>query len=157
MWSLMWFLQISYARTYQWRGVSQRYDFNQFGFSFSYRIYVHVHIVDGPSWSYSFVFTTACAISAYHHRICEFDPRSWRGILDTTICDKVCQWLTTGRWCLRVLWLHPSINWPSRYSWNIVESGVKHHKPKSKPEIWKLYNNSKLQIDQKVSHSKLGM
>ena len=23
---------------------------------------------------------------------------SWRGILDTTSCDKVCQWLATGRW-----------------------------------------------------------
>jgi hypothetical protein len=24
--------------------------------------------------------------------------RSWRGVLDTTLCDKVCQWLATGRW-----------------------------------------------------------
>jgi hypothetical protein len=24
--------------------------------------------------------------------------RSWRGILDTTLCDKVCQWLVTGWW-----------------------------------------------------------
>jgi hypothetical protein len=23
---------------------------------------------------------------------------SWRGVLDTTLYDKVCQWLTTGRW-----------------------------------------------------------
>ena len=23
---------------------------------------------------------------------------SWQGILDTTICDKVCQWLAAGRW-----------------------------------------------------------
>ena len=30
-------------------------------------------------------FTTACAISAYHQ------PRSWWGVLDTTLCDKVCQ------------------------------------------------------------------
>jgi hypothetical protein len=22
----------------------------------------------------------------------------WRGVLDTTLCDKVCQWLATGRW-----------------------------------------------------------
>ena len=32
--------------------------------------------------------TTTCAISAYS---CEFGPRSWRGILDATLCDKVCQ------------------------------------------------------------------
>ena len=25
-------------------------------------------------------------------------PRSWRGALDTTICDTVCQWLATSRW-----------------------------------------------------------
>jgi len=38
------------------------------------------------------------AISAYHHKRCEFELYSWRGILDTTLCDKVCQWLATGRW-----------------------------------------------------------
>ena len=26
------------------------------------------------------------------------EPCSWRGVLDTTLCDKVCQWLATGRW-----------------------------------------------------------
>jgi hypothetical protein len=29
---------------------------------------------------------------------CELKVRSWRGVLDTTLCDKVCQWLGTGRW-----------------------------------------------------------
>jgi hypothetical protein len=43
-------------------------------------------------------FTTAYALSAKHHYICEFEPRSWRGVLDTTLGDNVCQWLTTGRW-----------------------------------------------------------
>ena len=23
---------------------------------------------------------------------------SWRGVLDTTLCDKICHWLVTGRW-----------------------------------------------------------
>ena len=37
-------------------------------------------------------FTTTCAISAYHHKSCEFEPRSWRGVVpDTTLCDEVCQ------------------------------------------------------------------
>jgi hypothetical protein len=36
-------------------------------------------------------FTTTCAISAHHHESSEFEPRSWRGVLDTTLCDKVCQ------------------------------------------------------------------
>jgi len=35
-------------------------------------------------------FTTTYAISAYHHQRCEFESRSWRGLLDTTLCDKVC-------------------------------------------------------------------
>ena len=40
-------------------------------------------------------FTTACAISAYHHWSCESESHSWWGVLDTTLCDKVCQWLAT--------------------------------------------------------------
>ena len=44
------------------------------------------------------VFTTTCAISSHHHKSCEFEPRSCRGILDTTLCNKVYQWLATGRW-----------------------------------------------------------
>jgi hypothetical protein len=40
-------------------------------------------------------FTTTCAVSAYHHQSCEFEPRSWRGVLDTTLCDKVL--VTCGR------------------------------------------------------------
>ena len=43
-------------------------------------------------------FTTTCAISAYHHENCEFDSHSWWGVLDTTLCYKVCQWLVTDRW-----------------------------------------------------------
>jgi hypothetical protein len=36
-------------------------------------------------------FTTICAISAYHHQSCEFEPRTWRDVLDTILCDKVCE------------------------------------------------------------------
>ena len=42
-------------------------------------------------------FKTTYAISAYHHQSCEFEPCSWRGVLDKTLCDKVCQWLVKGR------------------------------------------------------------
>jgi hypothetical protein len=35
--------------------------------------------------------TTTYTISAYHRKSCEFESRSWRGVLDTTECDKVCQ------------------------------------------------------------------
>jgi hypothetical protein len=43
-------------------------------------------------------FKTTSAISAYRHQRCEFESRSWRGVHDTTLCDKVCQSLATGRW-----------------------------------------------------------
>jgi len=43
-------------------------------------------------------FTTTCAISVYHHYCFEFESRSWRSVLETTLCNKVCQWLVTGRW-----------------------------------------------------------
>ena len=32
-----------------------------------------------------------------------FESRSWWGVLDTTLYDKACQWLVTGRCFLRVL------------------------------------------------------
>ena len=36
-------------------------------------------------------YTTTCAISAYHNFSCEFESGSWRGLLDTTLNDKVYQ------------------------------------------------------------------
>ena len=39
------------------------------------------HMVDG--------ITTTIAIIAYHHYSCELESRLWRGVLDTTSCDKV--------------------------------------------------------------------
>jgi hypothetical protein len=33
-------------------------------------------------------FTTTCAIIAYHHLSCEFEPHSWRGVLDKTLCGE---------------------------------------------------------------------
>jgi hypothetical protein len=36
-------------------------------------------------------FISTYAINVYDHNNCEFEPRSLRGVLDTTICDKVCQ------------------------------------------------------------------
>ena len=48
-------------------------------------------------------FTTTFAISAYYHKKFEFESRSWRSLLDdTTLCDKACKWLATGRWLTQV-------------------------------------------------------
>ena len=35
---------------------------------------------------------------SYHQQRCEFDLRWWRGVLNTTLCNKVCQWLAVDRW-----------------------------------------------------------
>jgi len=35
-------------------------------------------------------YTTTYAINANHHNGCEFESLSWRGVLDTTLCDNVC-------------------------------------------------------------------
>ena len=36
--------------------------------------------------------------SAYHHYRLELEFHSWWGVLETTLCGKVCQWLATGWW-----------------------------------------------------------
>ena len=54
--------------------------------------YGHIQTMVGASCRDRMVvgFTTTCTISVYHH--------SWRGVLDTTLCEKVCQRLATDRW-----------------------------------------------------------
>jgi hypothetical protein len=42
-------------------------------------------------------FTTTCAINAYHHKLWFQSPFMTR-CTRYTVCDKVCQWLSTGRW-----------------------------------------------------------
>jgi hypothetical protein len=59
---------------------------------------------EGPSWSWSY----GSWIYNYWSNQC-LSPLKlwvriplWRGVLDTTLCDKVCQWLSTGRWFCQV-------------------------------------------------------
>jgi hypothetical protein len=42
-------------------------------------------------------FITTYVISAYQLTLWIRIPFRW-GVLDTTLCDKVCLWLATGRW-----------------------------------------------------------
>jgi hypothetical protein len=72
-------------------------------------------------------FTTTYAISAYHHWCCEFKSRSRRG-LQHYVIKFVGDMRQVGGF-LWVPWLLPPIKLTPRYSWNIVESSVKHHKP----------------------------
>ena len=34
-------------------------------------------------------FITTYAINTYHHPRCEFEVSSWRGVLDTILCNEV--------------------------------------------------------------------
>jgi hypothetical protein len=54
-------------------------------------------------------FTTTCAISAYHNLSCEFEPRSWRSVPNTTSCDKFVSDLRQVGGFLRVLRFPPPI------------------------------------------------
>ena len=85
------------------------------------------HVPKGSWWSDG---RWIYAISAYHHQRCEFHPRSRRCVIDTTLCDKFCQWLATGRW-FSLGTPVSSTNETDRHwhNWNVVESGVNHHKP----------------------------
>ena len=55
----------------------------------------------GPSWSYgSCIYNYLC--NQYLSPLTlwvQIQPR--RGVLDITLCDKVCQWLAAGRWFSR--------------------------------------------------------
>jgi hypothetical protein len=47
-----------------------------------------------------------------------------------TNTNKDCQWLAAGRWFSLSTPIFSTNKTESRYNWNIVESGVKHHDPK---------------------------
>jgi len=54
---------------------------------------IHIQIKEGCPGRMVVWFTTTYSICTYHHQHCELESHSG----DITLCDKVCQWLTTGR------------------------------------------------------------
>ena len=54
-------------------------------------------------------FTTTYAFCAYHYYSCEFESRSWRGVLDTTLRDKVFSGLRQSDDFLWVVRFPPTI------------------------------------------------
>ena len=68
-------------------------------------------VASGPSWSWSrgiWIYSYLC-----NHYLSTITMWVWillrRGVLDTTLCDKVCQWLAANRLFFRVLRFPPSI------------------------------------------------
>ena len=52
----------------------------------------------GPLWCNVDLIVVGFAIRTYHHYNCEFESRSWWGVLDTTLWYIVCQLLAAGGW-----------------------------------------------------------
>ena len=76
-----------------------------------------------------FTTTGTYAISVYHHWSCEFESCSGKAYLiqhDVIKFVSDLRQVCGFRW---VLWFPPSIKLTAGYNWNIVESGIKHHKP----------------------------
>ena len=79
---------------------------------------------EGPSgsWSYrSWIYNYLCNQWLLPLTLCVRIPLR-RCVLDTTLCAKVCQWLTN-----RSVFFSGYSSFLPRYNWNIVESGVKLH------------------------------
>jgi len=53
-------------------------------------------------------FTTTVPVQSVpiNIKIQKFKPCSWQGVFDTTLRDKVCQWLTTGQTTRYSCFLH---------------------------------------------------
>ena len=77
------------------------------------------------------VFNKVCFIKfELHSRTLLVRIPLWCSVLHTTLCDNVS--VTWGRSVVFYVYsgFPHQYNWPPRYSWNIIESGVKHHKPR---------------------------
>ena len=60
-------------------------------------IYVIVLLLNYKWWSYgSYMYNYLCNQCLSPLKL--FESRSWRGVLDATLCDKVCQFFVTGPW-----------------------------------------------------------
>jgi hypothetical protein len=63
-------------------------------------LYLFPTYTDGPSWSWSYgswIYNYLCNQCLSLLKLWVPIPLS-RGVLDTTLCDKVCQWLAEGLW-----------------------------------------------------------
>ena len=77
--------------------------------------------------------TTPYAIGAYNHWWCQLEFRSGRGIQNYVIKFVSDLWQVSG---FLLVFRFPSlITLTTQYNWNIVGSGIKHHKTKPQSPI----------------------
>jgi hypothetical protein len=99
-------------------------------------------------------FTSTCVTSAYHHKRCEYEARSRRGVLDTTLCDKVCQWrnILVSTKCkfekveYEIYYCHLSTNLKSRWRNILLLTKIKFENVNGKIYLCQLSTNLKKQI-----------
>ena len=93
-----------------------------------------LYLKTSPSWSYgSWVYSYLCIQSLSPLTLWVRIPLR-RGVLDTTLCDE--SWYSDLRRSGVFSWYSGFLhqwNWPPRYRWNSVESGVKHHSTNTNP------------------------
>jgi hypothetical protein len=78
----------------------------------------------GSSWSWSYgnwIYNYLCNQCLSPHDVVISNPVQARCTSLSMTCDRSA-WFLPGPFSFLLQW-----NWPSRCSWNIVESGVKHH------------------------------
>ena len=71
-----------------------------------FNLYLSVKLDSLTITSFSFLTNLLKILAILQNRVCciptyvrvAFKSRSWRGVLNTTLCDKVCQWLAKGWW-----------------------------------------------------------
>jgi hypothetical protein len=55
---------------------------------------------------------------------CELESLSWQGVLDTTLRDKVCQWLAAGLWFSLEIEGNNRIHWQFKVHYNTCQGCV---------------------------------
>jgi len=63
----------------------------------------------GPSWSWSYgswIYSYLCNQCLSRLMLWVWIPLRW-GVLDTTLCDEVCQWLQVASWWFSLVLLFP--------------------------------------------------
>ena len=104
----------------------------------------YILVYRGLSWSWSFgswIYNYICTGAIMHCPSPQFGARSWqdRGVHDTTLFYKVCQWLATGRWFFPGT---PDSSTNKTDHHDITEILLKRHKPKPRIMVWVTYNSN---------------
>jgi hypothetical protein len=96
----------------------------------------HTDCIGSHKFNYHTIWTTTAPWCTVCYKLVYDNLHTWVLKLDTALRDNVCQWLATGMWFLPgTVVSTTNKNLRPRYSWNTVESGVKHNNPKEYDKV----------------------